>query len=400
MTSPRLLLTGAFAALTVAACGNSPPVTGPVAGPSSSIDGTRLIARSYSFPGTEPLFVNVYDKEEKTACSFRTARDGKLRCMPEYVDPALDTTPEHWVEGTEQPGDEQTPRLRSNHVASADGGLFPNRVSGELYDAEGAWACNPVPRSKDQPFDARCLPHYAGGTGFFFADASCSEALAATYVVGDPPLMIVLPDGALHAAGGVFTASPFAKVGADCTALEQPVDGLVRVGAALPEDAVTPVEIAARGTGRLALRRLETGGHALGTVSFSERSVPGTGVKGPYRDNTLGIDCYPHGVLAGAGEVRCVPSDAEIIPTGSLMNYEDPACTRPVVNTTLLTVVMTFRGYVDKVHRLGDYSKTAYTWVGGSCTEYRKGTGRVLLEEVPITTYAKLEPTMGIGPTY
>jgi hypothetical protein len=382
----------------VAACDNSPP--GFVAGGVSYTDGTRLVARAYSFPGAEPLFVGVYDKEEKMACTFRTAGDGKLRCMPTYVDPALDATPEHWVEGTEQPGDESTPRLRSHHVTSADGGRFPNRVSGELYDAQASWGCSPVVRDKDKPAEARCLPRYAGGTGFYFANPSCTEALAISY--GPAPSVTVMADGAVHAAGPAFTTAPFVKVGTECTLLEQPMDGLIRVGAPLREDAVTNVEIAARGTGRLSVRKLETGGQPLATLLFSEESAPRTGLTAPYHDNTLGIDCYPHGILSDDGTgVRCLPADSEIIPEGSLPNaYSDPACTKMVINTTRKSLVATFRAYVTRVLRLGDYSETAYENTGDGCRENRRLTGRVVLDEVPMTTYAELEPTMGLRPTY
>lgn len=397
MTSPRLLVTATLASVLIA-CGNSPPAMEPAP---SFTDGTRLVARAYSFPGAEPLFVGVYDQEEKVACTFRTAHDGKLRCMPTYVDPALDSTPEHWVEGFEQPGDESTPRLRSHHVASADGGSFPNRVSGELYDSQASWGCSPVARSKDQPSDARCLPRYAGGTGFYFANPGCTEALAISF--GPAPSVTVTADGAVHAAGAAFTTPPFVKVGTECTLLEQPMDGLVRVGAPLQEDAVTDVEIATRGTGRLSVRSLETGGQPLATLLFSEESPPRTGLTAPYHDNTLGIDCYPHGILSdeGGSGVRCLPADSEIIPEGGLANaYADPACTKMVINTTRQTLVATFRAYVTRVVRLGEYSETAYEKTGDGCRENRRLTGRVVLDEVPMTTYAALEPAMGLGPTY
>jgi hypothetical protein len=387
MTRPRLLVVVALVvALAASACGNSPP-QGPAAGPAFT-DGTRLVARSYSFPGTEPLFIGVFDRQEMTPCSFRTARDGKLRCLPVYLDPALDDAPEQWVEGTEQPGDESTPRLRSHHVVSADGGRFPNRVSGELYDAQSSWGCSPVPRGKDQAQGVRCLPRYVSAPDFFFADASCSESLAMA-LGAQSPMVAVLPNGALHAVGPAFTTSPFVKNGTECTSTAA-VEGLLRVGAPLPEDVVTGVEIAARGTGRLALRTLEKDGLALGTTSFVVGDVPTHVPTGPYVDHTLGIDCQPFGVLNG-NEIRCLPSDAEYLPLGSIQNFADPGCTQPVVNTTRLTAVLTFRGFASEIRRLGDYSQTAYTSSVDGCRENARGTGRVVLDEVPATTFAKLD---------
>lgn len=386
MALPRSFALVAFASLAASACGNSPP-TSPVDAPTFA-DGTRLLARSYSYPGTAPLFVGVYDQQAMSPCSFRIARDGKLRCMPGYVDPALDDAPEQWVEGTEQAGDEPTPRLRSHYVVSTDGGRFPNRVSGDLYDAQASWGCNPVPRGMDQPQGVRCLPRYVTAPEFFFADAACSESLAMVFG-GEKPVLAVLPDGALHAVGPAFTEPPFMKVGTGCTATA-PLEGLLRVGAPLPEDAVAGVEIAARGTGRLALRTLESDGHALGVFRFSDDGTPKRVTTGPYVDHSLGVDCQPFGVLSG-NEVRCLPTEAEHVLLGESQNFEDPACTKPVVNTTKSMAVLIFRGFATEVRRLGDHSKTAYTMMADGCREFIKGAGRVILDEVPMTTFAKLD---------
>src|SRR4051794_6758939 len=46
--------------------------TGLPVGP-TFIDGTRLVAQTYLVPGTEPLFVGVFDRQENVACAFRIA---------------------------------------------------------------------------------------------------------------------------------------------------------------------------------------------------------------------------------------------------------------------------------------------------------------------------------------
>ena len=45
-------------------------------------DGSRLVAQSFSSPGTVPLFVGIYDRSEGVACAFGPAADGSLRCLP------------------------------------------------------------------------------------------------------------------------------------------------------------------------------------------------------------------------------------------------------------------------------------------------------------------------------
>jgi hypothetical protein len=63
----------------VAAC--SAPATSP-GEPSAVVSGTRLQARQWTAPGVAPLTVAIFDGERHQECQFRTATDGKLRCLP------------------------------------------------------------------------------------------------------------------------------------------------------------------------------------------------------------------------------------------------------------------------------------------------------------------------------
>ncbi|MSQ84462.1 MAG: hypothetical protein EXR77_16540 [Myxococcales bacterium] len=47
--------------------------------------GTRLLARQWLAPGTEPHSLAVFDSGRKQDCTFRLATDGQLRCLPPHT---------------------------------------------------------------------------------------------------------------------------------------------------------------------------------------------------------------------------------------------------------------------------------------------------------------------------
>jgi hypothetical protein len=170
----------------------------------------------------------------------------------------------------------------------------------------------------------------------------------------------------------------------------------VRVGAPLPADAVPLVDVVARGTGRLALRMLESESKRLAAVHFSDAYAPYGDATGPYRDSALGLSCQP--VWTTDGEYRCLPGDAHYAAAAWINAFADPACTQRVINTSKLTAVIlgardaSGRTPAIEVRRLDtSYTPTAYTLTGSTCSENRRLTGRRLLDGVPLSTYARLD---------
>jgi hypothetical protein len=362
-------------------------------------DGTRLVARWYAFAGTTPLFAGITDLQEKTPCRFARASDGQLRCLPETLAPPADP-PERWAAGTEQVGDDPTTRVRSHWITSADGGRFPNRFTGELYDAKAARACAPAARPGSEGLLTVCMPPSAWATGYDFADDRCKEPLAIKLTEAEMPALIVLADGTFHEVGAPFMGQLYSnQAPGGCGPSLPSAPFYVRAGALLPSDAVPAIEIAPRGTGRLALRMLEAEGVALGSVSFSDAFSPSTARPGPYVDSTLGLDCQP--VWTADGEPRCLPSAATYVSGPSLQNFADPGCTQPVSNSRGLLVVLgprdaSGRSPALEVRRLdADVAPEAYRlYEDGICRSYPKGAGRRILDAVPLSTYALLEASL------
>jgi len=154
---------------------------GVLVGPTFA-DGSRLKAQSYVVDGAAPLFVGIYDAQEKVACEFRQATDGKLRCLPATsigaVDPATVLPPERWQEGTETAGEATGLRLRQNRIASSDGGFFPSWINGPLSDDTRAEPCLPdTTREADGSGLGVCMPRHAMNRKIDFSDAGCTQPL-------------------------------------------------------------------------------------------------------------------------------------------------------------------------------------------------------------------------------
>ena len=310
-------------------CGDSPrPPLEP-----TFTDGSRLVAQSFSSQGTVPLFVGIFDRDEGVACAFGPAVDGSLRCLPE--DPAAAETPERWVAGVQMPGPPTGGRLQRYEVHSADGGRFPDRLSGELYDADLGEPCGALLSDfQDDGTAGNCLPRHAT-IGGFFADAACGEPVASAPDSGPQPLLALAYDTyQVHALGDLVTGLTFIKAGATCQEFQLPGTRIFKVGAPLPDGAVARLTVAARGDGRLRLRTLQHEGVDLTTVAYRHYPRSPSVASAPYRDPQLqhpSLPCFP--MLAVDGGTYCLPADAHVETRPDLLRFADPGCSQRVIPT-------------------------------------------------------------------
>lgn len=368
-------------------------------------DGTRLVARTYAYPGTAPLFVGIYDRQEKVDCEYRLTTDGKLRCVPAKtvgtVDPATVPPLERWQEGTEQPRRGSAGRLRQNQVVAADGSAFPSYVSGELFDDTTDEPCRPdTTRELDGTGTGACLPRHAANHGIIFADAQCTSPLAVAETPGPIPLLIATPAREVFALGDRFEGQTFIKLGPPATAacVDFPSNGSTyyRVGAALPVDTVAALRVVPVGSGRLRLRTVAIQNTGVTHVRHRMLSLP-SGGEGPYYDGDRGALCRPSRTTTG--EVRCVPDSGDYLVEGALTNFADPQCTQPLTFLKVSAHVLmrsnaaTGRYEVIEVRTVGDtMTPTAYSRMGGTeCREYLKGAGYPIGDVIPLETFARLD---------
>ena len=354
--------------------------TGLPVGP-TFIDGTRLVAQTYWVPGTEPLFVGVFDRQENVACAFRIASDGQLRCLPPSQPNLPDPMPaDRWQAGTEEPIVSTGLRLRQHRIVGLDGLAFPSWMSGELMDDASSEPCRPETSSeKNGTGEGVCLPRHALATGVFFADVACT-ALIAQPGTGVTPMLVATPKREVFALGEKVVGATFIQyaMGAVCTEFPAGSGDFYRVGAPLPAGTVASLRLAPRGTERLMLETIEFQGAGVAHVRHHGQSSPYAG-DGPYYDRTLGTLCRP--TWTATGELRCVPADALYVSDTSLTNFADSNCTQPVVNGNMVPSAVVLRAdstqgrqVVVAVRRIGtEYSKTAYSRqnnTAGECREF------------------------------
>jgi hypothetical protein len=370
------------------------------------VDGTRLVAQTYSFPGTPPLFVGVFDRQEKVACLFRAASDGQLRCLPPRKPNVPDPMPaDRWQAGTEMAGAANGLRLRQHRIVGSDGSSFPSWLGGELLDEASSEPCRPdTTREEDGTGQGICLPRHALATGIFFADATCTSAAAQQE--GDiVPLLIATPKREVFALGDKVVGTTFIQYVSGGACMEFPAASGVqfyRIGAALPAGTVAPVQIVPRGSGRLMLRTVEFQGAGVAHVRHNGQSLPYAG-EGPYYDRSLGMMCRP--TWTASAELRCVPDDAYYVPEAWLTNFADPDCTRPVVASDAPTAVLLRsdpvqdRQVVVEVRKVATESTTtAYSReynTARECREFIKGAGHPLGDVVPLDGFAAVEARTG-----
>lgn len=370
------------------------------------VDGTRLVAQTYSFPGTAPLFVGIFDRQEKVACAFRTASDGQLRCLPPSQPNVPEPMPaERWQAGTEMAVAATGLRLRQHRIIGADGSSFPSWISGELMDETSSQPCRPdTTREQDGTGEGVCLPRHAVATGVFFADAACTVA-AAQHETDLVPLLIATPKREVFALGEKLVGMPFIQFasGGPCSPFSDGSSGrFYRVGAPLPADTVADVRVVPRGTERLMVQTVEFQGAGVVHVRHNGQSLPYGGA-GPYYDRSLGMLCRP--TWTTSGELRCVPDSAYYVPEAWLTNFADPACTQPVINIDAPTAVVLrsdatlARQVVVQVRRVvGEYTQTGYSRENNTareCREYLKGAGYPLGDVVPLDSFATVEARTG-----
>jgi hypothetical protein len=371
-------------------------------------NGSRLVARTFSFPGTAPLIAGIYDRQERVECEFRAATDGKLRCLPANsvgpADPATVEPSERWQEGVEI-APATTGRVGRNEIHSTDGGQFANWISGELRDTQFGQPCRPdTTRPMDGTGDGLCLPSFAA-VGGFFSDAACGQPLAS--VDGNwTPFVVFSPKRQLFALGEVYTGPAFISfaMGASCMAF--PAGSGTRffaIGNPLPSGTIASVQMIPRGNGRLGVQMIESEGQSVAPVRYRDLSLPYGSAEGPYFDRDLGVLCRP--TWTAAGDVRCVPADSDFVPASWLTNFADSACTQPVVLNKKATAVVLrsdaalARQVIVEVRRIGAApSATGYTMMGSACHEYLKGAGYPLGDVVPLESFARLDVTTGAEP--
>jgi hypothetical protein len=363
-------------------------------------DGTRLVAQTFWSPGTVPLFVGIHDRDEGVACVFRPAVDGSLRCLPD--DPAAAETPERWVAGTQMPGSPTGRRLQRYEVYSADGGRFPDRLSGELYDADMGEPCGALlfDSQDDETTGAYCMPRHAR-VGGFFADAGCSEPVATAAETGPEPLLaLALDTHQLHALGEPVTGRTFMKVAATCQTFPLPGVRIFRLGAPLPNNAVPNLTVVSRGDVRLRLRTLQYEGEDLTNVAYRHYpSSPGV-ASAPYRDAKLqypSLPCFP--MLAVDGATYCLPADAYVDTRPDLLPFADSACSQRVIRARhdwAIFAVSDPAGPVAMEVRAADpaRSDTGYVLGSAGCREDVKSAGYPVSADVaPLDSFVRLVAT-------
>jgi hypothetical protein len=374
-------------------------------------DGSRLVAQTYLAAGAAPLFVGIYDRQERVACEFRVATDGKLRCLPVGQGSVPDPEPaDRWLEGTEVMGADTGLRLRRFLVLTPDGGAFPNWVSGELADDVYRKPCHPsATREADGTGEGVCLPTYGFLAGLYFADAACTQPLAEGSAKGVMPVLITTPKHALFAVGAMFTGPMFVQyaTGGLCSPYPDGADpngnDRYRVGEPLPASAAAALRIAPRGSGRLALQTVEFEGVALTHVRHRAAFTFYYPHDGTYFDRDLGRLCRPTPTVGG--ELRCMPDDATYASETFLTNFADPDCTQPVVNgKATLAVLLQLdstqgRQVVVGVRKVGaEFTPTAYSRennIARECREYLKGAGHPLGDVVPLDSFATVAMRTG-----
>ena len=363
-------------------------------------DGTRLVARTFSFPGTPPLFAGIYDRVERTPCHFAPTADGRLRCVPDAA-PALEPL-DRWVDGVAMHADKGRGPIFRHDVLSADGGRFPYRWG--LFDWRFSASCAPLfdDARADGTVEGSCLPSYASVTNLFFADARCSTPLA-SMLTGDEPVIVVDADNRLFALGGPWAGPTYGTSAAACAELASGSPSQFSVGDPLPADTLIPIRAVPRGTGRLGVRVVEGPGQELTTVRFYDSRYPGRADGEPYFDHQLGLVCRP--LWTAADGVRCLPANAAFVSENDEPNYANPDCTQRVVlgpgrfAVLLRQDAAAGRQVGVELRRLGaEPTLTAYTRRSGTCTEYTRGAGYPFGDVLPLTDFAKLDARTGQEP--
>jgi hypothetical protein len=370
--------------ITGIACGG-----GSSAIPAPFTDGSRLVAQQLSYPGTTPLFVGIYDRDEGVACEFRPAADGSNRCLPPN-DAAAAQTPERWVKGrlyalaTGQ-------RLVRNEIHGDDNSVFPALWWGELYDTRTFEPCSADFRT-GMP-NGTCLPRHAEITSMF-ADDTCAVRVATSAEDSREPLLAVDDKGALFSLGGEWVGTTFIGFGTTCLELPLTATRAYLIGEPLPANTVASLRAIPLGDGRLGLKTLEAGGGGITTMPY--RHYPGqpTPDSAPYWDGAHGLFCSPMATVDG--DTLCLPADASVETRPDLLAFADGSCEQPVIAFARAYAIFAEsdaagpRAY--EVHRVGTVEgATAFEKSDtGACNEAIKRAGYPVGEAVSLSAFARL----------
>jgi hypothetical protein len=296
-------------------------------------------------------------------------------------------------------------RLRQHRIVSDDGSSFPNWISGEMMDAEASEPCRPdITHEKDGSGQGICLPRHALATGVFFADAACTVPVAQPESQA-MPVLIATPKREVFSLGDKVVGPTFIQyaIGTPCSAFPAGDAEFYRVGPPLPAGTVASVRLVPLGSERLMLQTVVFQRTGVVHVRYDGQLSPSAG-EGPYYDRVLASSCRP--VWTVSGEMRCVPADAYYVPEAWLTNFADPACTQPVVNSSMASLAVLLRPdsaqerqVVSEVRKLGtEYTKTAYSRQNnsaGECREYLRGAGYPLGDVIPIASFAAVVARTG-----
>ena len=187
--------------------------------------GTRLLARQWLAPGTEPHSLAVFDSGRQRDCTFRFATDGQLRCLP--ADAAFESTPYY-----ADPAHQQKAYVRTQNESCSD--------------SSGDYVTRPTPRAScavPQTYEVLALVptttalyHYDGkpvGQPPTVAYVAAQVVPPAEWVAGTEQLQATAGRFSLRridsADGGRFTIGLFdTSLQVPCSLYEPPLDNIQR----------------------------------------------------------------------------------------------------------------------------------------------------------------------------
>jgi hypothetical protein len=365
-------------------------------GPPPYQDGQRLHARQLLVEGAPSFVYGIFDRERGVHCTFMTASDGVLRCLP-TTNSVAESPPGGWVSGQLVPVVAASARLGRYDVVSNDGGRFPSPTPYALHDARADRPCQASVSATSSGTEGFCLLPYALINDAEFGDPACTEPVAYYVDTGDepPPAYVLTPDARVRAVGPELSSPPYYQDTFECRQQSLlPAVRHFRLGEFLPPDRLPKVRIAAHGSGRLMLLVVENVDDAPGAAPWPLMSM------GAYYDRAAGEDCLPTWTV-DAG-VRCVSSTASWTMPSIL--FADPACSQPVVTEPAsLTVMMTVPAADGAARAMGVYRvdsarlSLVYVREGDTCTgEMSKVNAYRLGELVPWTSFGELrDPPAG-----
>lgn len=263
--------------------GDPPQNAAPYA-PTGFRDGSRLVGRTLSFPGTEPLLIGVHDTLTGRDCAFvpEANNASEYRCQ----------TSDARTEGVRgklvvDPSDRT---LSTSWIQSDDGSRFPPAGKGGAQIVDTRWDVPCWVQSAEEGMEVACVPEAAIGS-LFFSDATCTMPLA----YASSHRRIAYIDGGLFALGSRWEGTTFSAPSDGCK--ENSADfgtGLhfFPIASALA-DKIARVQVAHPGEGRLLRRKV-----------FSESKELALHPYEAFFDTLKQAVCSP--MRTGGSTIRCV----------------------------------------------------------------------------------------------